>query len=98
MADVLVVHRQLAEDLFLAGLQLCQELLELGFVEDFAGGERPGGVKLSFSSWGNSSEDHFAEVILRPLLDAHRIGNGEHPRGAAISLRQNGPHWNFPSC
>ncbi len=46
MADVLVVHRQLAEDLFLAGLQLCQELLELGFVEDFAGGERPGGVKL----------------------------------------------------
>ena len=39
MPDVLVVHRQLTENLFLVRLQLCQEFLELCFVEDFTGSE-----------------------------------------------------------
>ncbi len=76
MADVFVVHRQHTEDLFLVRLQLCQEFLELHFVEDFPGSERPCIKQPPLGGGGNSSEDHFAEVELRPLLNAHRIGNG----------------------
>src|SRR5713226_10768681 len=75
VADVFVVQRQLPENLFLVGLEFCQEFLELSFVEDVTGGKRPGRVELSLSGRRNSSEDHFAEVILRALLNAHRIEN-----------------------
>src|ERR1700674_2880105 len=75
MANVFVVHRQLTEDLLLVRLQLGQKILELYFVEDFTGSEGPCILQLSLGSRGNSSEDHFAKVELRPLLDAHRIGN-----------------------
>src|SRR6266478_337002 len=75
MADIFVVQRQLAENLFLAGLQFGEELFELCFVEDITGSDRPGGAQLSFASRRNSSEDHFAEMILRAFLNTHRIGN-----------------------
>src|SRR6202521_1762579 len=75
MANVFVVHRQLTEDLLLVRLQLGQKILELYFVEDFTSSEGPCMLELSLGSRGNSREDHFAEVELRPLLNAHRIGN-----------------------
>src|SRR5437660_12247055 len=75
MPDVLVVHRQLTENLFLVRLQLCQEFLELCFVEDFTGSERPCVLQFSLGGERNSREDHFAEVKLRPFLNAPRIGN-----------------------
>src|SRR5260370_32592128 len=75
MPDVLVVHRQLIEYLFLVSLQLCQEFLELRFVEDCTGNERPWVLQFSLGSGRNSSKDHFAEAELRPLLNGHRIGN-----------------------
>src|SRR5260370_7396683 len=75
MADIFVVQRQLAENLFLAGLQFGEELFELCFVEDITGSDRPGGAQLSFASRRNSSEDHFAEMILRAFLNTHRIAN-----------------------
>jgi len=67
MSNVFVVHRQLTEDLLLVRLQLCQKVLELYFVEDFTGSEGPCILQLSLGSRGNSREDHFAKVELRPL-------------------------------
>src|SRR5467141_2169321 len=75
MADAFVVHWQLTEDLLLVRLQLCQKIFELCFVEDCTGREGPYILQLSLGSRGNSSEDHFSEAVLRPLLNAHRIGN-----------------------
>src|ERR1700719_370803 len=75
MPDVFVVHRQLAEDLLPVRLQLCQKILELCFVENCTGSKRPCVLQFSLGSRGNSREDDFAEVELRPLLNAHRIGN-----------------------
>src|SRR5260370_256489 len=75
MADIFVVQGQLAENLFLAGLQFGEELFELCYVEDITGSDRTGGAQLSFASRRNSSEDHFAEMILRAFLNTHRIGN-----------------------
>src|SRR5467141_5250731 len=76
MADVFVVQRQLTEHLFLAGLQFGEKLFEFCFVEDITGSNRPGGAQFSLGSKRNSSENHFAEMILPAFLNAHRIGNG----------------------
>src|SRR5437016_12588973 len=75
MPDVRVVHRQPTKDLLLVRLQLCQKILELYMVEDFTGSEGPCVLQFSLSGGRNSREDHFAEVKLRPFLNAHRIGN-----------------------
>src|SRR5258707_13137441 len=85
MADVFVVHRQLTKDLLLVRLQLCQKFFELCFVEDCTGREGPYILQLSLGSRGNSSEGHFSEAALRPLLNAHRIGNSK----PLLVLRRN---------
>src|SRR5260370_15047856 len=56
MADIFVVQRQLAENLFLAGLRFGAELFALCFVEDITCSDRPGAAHLSFSSTSNSTE------------------------------------------
>src|SRR6266436_1136124 len=75
MADVIVMHRQFAEDLLLMPLQFCQQFLELCLVENITGGDRPRGMQLSLGGRRNPSKNHFAEAILRAFLDGHGIGN-----------------------
>src|SRR5260370_29671949 len=62
MADIFVVQRQLAENLFLAGLQFGEELFELCFVEDITRSDPPSGPHLSFPSRRNSREEHFSRM------------------------------------
>src|SRR5689334_14007278 len=69
MANVVVVYGQFAEDLFLMGLQLDQELFELCLIKYRAGREGPGGMKLAFTGGRKPGKNHFAEVILRPFMD-----------------------------
>lgn len=76
VADVFVVDRQLAEDLRLMGLQFGKQVFELGFVKDGARLKRPDGIEFAFGGRGNSGENHFAEVILRTLVDGEGIGDG----------------------
>ena len=44
VSDRFVVYGQFAEDLFLMGLQFCQDFLVFRFVEDIPRRDRPGGA------------------------------------------------------
>src|SRR5438552_15653313 len=63
MADVIVMHRQFSKDLFLARLQLAEEFLELGFVEEFTGAER----KLH-AAWPIATGELFDKAKFEELL------------------------------
>src|SRR5712672_92545 len=76
MADIFIVHWQLAEDLLLMGLQFDQELFELCLVENGAGREGPSGMNPAFASWRKPGKNHFATVILRAFMNGDRVGNG----------------------
>src|SRR5438552_5697303 len=63
MADVIVMHRQFSKDLFLARLQLAEEFLELGFVEEFTGGDRPCGMQLPLGTGELFDKAKFEELL-----------------------------------
>src|SRR5437879_12708022 len=60
VANVIVVHRQFAEDLLLMCLEFCQKFLELCLVENISCRDRPCAASLSIGRGGNSSEKHVA--------------------------------------
>src|ERR1700730_12704861 len=86
VADGFIVHRQFAEDLLGVALQFLENFLEFCLVEDICGGDWPGGVELAFSSERKPREHHLAEVILKPFLNTHDIGD-------RVSLIIIGCHW-----